>query len=427
LKDTYQQEELNQRGFPLTGLQFICNDLNHTNTNDIYVSGGEIRYMQGTLNSGADNYFTHPYIGYNFYLHAQHTPIIYYYSPGMEPINRTNNVALLPASKNSCSNTLCNDVIIIELKDAGSGAKLLHSSLEEYRELNHKLAEMMRVFYAKGYDKVLNDYFSGHIENEDLLKAAMTYHEEILAVTEYMATISNAALYHLKTDSLIDLTQIRDWYNEIYTLSAKYSLAETYEQLGQFEEGLNTLIRIPEMFNLNEYEMIEHNNYVSLFIFKNKIRESGRTIAQLDEAEIEQMIHFAKVSRGLSSVLAQGILCFFYDICFENKDDETQKTESEKNLSVLRSSGLTVSESDKLLENITIYPNPTTGELIIVSVDVKIDKIEVLDFIGKVVSSHPLINNSTYQKINISHLDSGIYFIKISTDTGEAVRKVVKQ
>jgi len=61
--------------------------------------------------------------------------------------------------------------------------------------------------------------------------------------------------------------------------------------------------------------------------------------------------------------------------------------------------------NDLVLANIKIYPNPTTGELRIENYELRIDGV-VLD---------------------ISHLLAGVYFVKIQTETGEVVRKVVKQ
>ena len=75
--------------------------------------------------------------------------------------------------------------------------------------------------------------------------------------------------------------------------------------------------------------------------------------------------------------------------------------------------------------SVNIYPNPTTGELII-SGELKIEKIDILDITGKVVSSHQITTSLNHQ-INISHLSAGIYFVKINTEAGEIVRKVVKE
>ena len=68
-----------------------------------------------------------------------------------------------------------------------------------------------------------------------------------------------------------------------------------------------------------------------------------------------------------------------------------------------------------------ISPNPTTGELRIRNYELGITGIEVFDVYGRKLTSHssPLIN--------ISHLPAGLYFVKITTELGNVVKKVVKQ
>jgi len=91
---------------------------------------------------------------------------------------------------------------------------------------------------------------------------------------------------------------------------------------------------------------------------------------------------------------------------------------------VIEVKALGVDESEQGLSKINIYPNPTTGKLIIESGDLLISKIEVLDIEGRVVSSHHLTYSPT---IDISHLNSGAYFVRVTTEQGEIVKKVVKQ
>ncbi|MCL1851296.1 MAG: T9SS type A sorting domain-containing protein [Bacteroidetes bacterium] len=201
----------------------------------------------------------------------------------------------------------------------------------------------------EGKDKLLTDYYNGIIENEELLQETINYHNEILAVTNYMEEISRSALFSRKSDSLIDLNQIRDWYDEIYTLNAKYSLAETYYQLGKFEEGFKTLALIPKKYNLNEDEMMR----------------------RLDDEVIND----------------------------------------EENLTVLQSSGLPVSD------NITLIPTPTTGELQILGSNKQLimKNVEVFDGYGKKLLSHTA-DHTPHTVLDISHLASGLYFIKIKTE-----------
>ncbi len=70
---------------------------------------------------------------------------------------------------------------------------------------------------------------------------------------------------------------------------------------------------------------------------------------------------------------------------------------------------------------ISIYPNPTDGKLFIESGDLHMEKVEVLDITGRTV----LTSHET--EINISHLSAGTYFVKLKTDKGGVVKKVIKE
>jgi len=76
---------------------------------------------------------------------------------------------------------------------------------------------------------------------------------------------------------------------------------------------------------------------------------------------------------------------------------------------------------------ITVYPNPTNGELHVQSSKFKVQNVEVYDVMGKKISSHHLITTSSNHLIDISHFTSGIYLLKITTETGTVTKKIVKQ
>ena len=84
-----------------------------------------------------------------------------------------------------------------------------------------------------------------------------------------------------------------------------------------------------------------------------------------------------------------------------------------------------------------IYPNPTTGELRIEVADQArndVINVEIFDIYGRQMSqiSHhcgldPQPKSHISNQIDIAHLPAGIYFVKIITEAGEVVRKVVKE
>ncbi|MCL2042223.1 MAG: T9SS type A sorting domain-containing protein, partial [Bacteroidales bacterium] len=74
---------------------------------------------------------------------------------------------------------------------------------------------------------------------------------------------------------------------------------------------------------------------------------------------------------------------------------------------------------------ITIYPNPTSGELKVESGEWRVESVEVFDVYGRNVSrltshiAHPI-------SIDISFLPSGIYFVRITTENNVVTKKIVK-
>jgi len=90
--------------------------------------------------------------------------------------------------------------------------------------------------------------------------------------------------------------------------------------------------------------------------------------------------------------------------------------------------------------SILVYPNPTTGELKIENGKCKIENVEVFDIMGRTAPLSPpkggkqfLSNNlEGWQPkadgvvLNISHLPTGVYFIRILTNNNVIAKKIIK-
>jgi uncharacterized repeat protein (TIGR01451 family) len=93
----------------------------------------------------------------------------------------------------------------------------------------------------------------------------------------------------------------------------------------------------------------------------------------------------------------------------------------------------TITAINELQNDIKIYPNPTSGELTVETDNYpSLQGIEILDMMGKCVATVETLRATSLQQpttftIDISHLASGIYFIRIQTENGVITRKVVKQ
>ena len=83
-----------------------------------------------------------------------------------------------------------------------------------------------------------------------------------------------------------------------------------------------------------------------------------------------------------------------------------------------------------LVGKLQIYPNPTIGELRIESGELKIGNVEIFDVYGRNVGANTQFrpeNPGNEILLNISHLSVGFYFVKINTEVGQVIKKVLKE
>ena len=80
--------------------------------------------------------------------------------------------------------------------------------------------------------------------------------------------------------------------------------------------------------------------------------------------------------------------------------------------------------------SLRIYPNPTTGQLTISGVETQCiaslpQTVEIYNNAGRLVGANLCVRPDN--SINISHLPNGVYILKIYTDKGVAISKIVKE
>jgi len=87
----------------------------------------------------------------------------------------------------------------------------------------------------------------------------------------------------------------------------------------------------------------------------------------------------------------------------------------------------TVGITELANEQVKVYPNPITKELNVDNGQLMIKNIEIYDVNGKKQKVENIKQKAEGKiEIDISHLPDGIYFVKMDTESGEVVRKIVK-
>ncbi len=80
------------------------------------------------------------------------------------------------------------------------------------------------------------------------------------------------------------------------------------------------------------------------------------------------------------------------------------------------------------LNSIAIYPNPSSGIFTITSNNFPIEKIEVYDVTGKIITTEnnlQITNNSSV--LNLTDVASGLYFVRITANNQKTIKKIIKK
>ena len=121
----------------------------------------------------------------------------------------------------------------------------------------------------------------------------------------------------------------------------------------------------------------------------------------------------------ISQTAARGYIAFVYYI--EGKSWFEMSIDSVATTAPL---GISDRKTDRQ-SSITIFPNPTQGQLTIESGELNISTIEILGVFGENIER--IYPNEKNKIIDISHLPSGIYFARIQTNEGVIMQKIIKQ
>ncbi len=86
------------------------------------------------------------------------------------------------------------------------------------------------------------------------------------------------------------------------------------------------------------------------------------------------------------------------------------------------SSVLSVEDNQFTNGDITIYPNPTSDQLIINAQNSALQRVKIYDITGRLVQEHEL-NQITEQILNVQELKTGTYFMSFETTGGNTITK----
>ena len=392
-------------GLSRTGLCFTCDTFENC-AYGIYVnSNGFIAGNQGSLAKGADNKFTGTQTSslYNSgslqvnYYHSGNSSFILYNPTGVYVESNLSNA-------NPCNSTLCDPVGPVNPVTNFAGLDVAVGTSDP----------------------------SGATDGQGGGSGTSASQED----AALQAALGNyyAAVRRIMADSVENLQELAAWHAAAGIYADPYSLTETASALGSSATAVSSMAATltagstGASLPASEISQPEMDNYAAFRALAASLRPSSNNPAvnwpAATPAQIDELQRIAEANTGRSSAMARGVLCFFFDICYE----EAVEGETRGHL-VETFHGTSL--QDGAPGGLLVYPNPTDGTVTVEATgDSPIRNVTVLDMSGRVldgVTHTPVSENSFICTLDLRHLDSGLYLIWALTTDGKTVSgKVVK-
>lgn len=395
-----------------TGLELSCNTFQNDMC-DIYVAvNSNMAWQQGSASVGADNSFAGT-TGSSLY-NAGNQTIDYYFIPGNNhlPYTPTNVNTRKSLAANACMSTLCN---------GGSNSPLPPGPIKSpdagYLALKDQYDTLLAAYESRGYADIMADPSEDLHSQADIQSARLCF-AQLAEVGRELYAQSYAAVRRIQGDTVLDLPALKSWFAATPSLSSMYSLAETEFLSG--EDNTMPLQGISALLTTQE-ERDEYDNYMAFNALKESL--SGSIPGHVNwpaatETQITELQRIAAAGTGRSSVMARGVLCFFFGICY---DDEEVTAETRR---ATAKDGERCPEYPNVL--MKLYPNPVRNTLHVEfeGADDPQGTLTVTNITGVVMLTRECHDPVT--KLDVSHLAPGLYVVSFRNEKGVVVRKFVK-
>ncbi|MBP5495577.1 MAG: T9SS type A sorting domain-containing protein, partial [Bacteroidales bacterium] len=150
----------------------------------------------------------------------------------------------------------------------------------------------------------------------------------------------------------------------------------------------------------------------------------------LTPAQIAQLQTIAERNTGRASVMAKGVLCFFFGICYDDPVEtqdfaSLQQGDDGNDTATTHAKRATTDIAGDAA--LTVYPNPTDDLLYIELSGAGIANIALYDLQGRAVYSQNSSNSPT-ATLNMHNIPAGVYVLHVTDKDGrEYQQKVVRR
>lgn len=264
---------------------------------------------------------------------------------------------------------------------------------------------------------ILHEVASGTSARTVLLSNMARYsHEARKAAGDIIRSIMN--------DSIIDRNDLVTWLGNLQDIGADRDIISIYMAEGNFNDAFSFANMLPNLYNLEGDELVDHNDYMQLITLYRTLAQDGRTTMQLNAREKSLVEDIAYNGNGTSQAMAKSLLTIYGEF-----GEECPQTSISSNG---RGVGKTTYTEDDISRamglSLKVNPNPANTW---VAVDYTLPEgfnnavITLTNSMGIEVYTQNVHGERGQNVINLQKLPVGVYILTIKCEEHRLTEKVV--
>ncbi len=212
------------------------------------------------------------------------------------------------------------------------------------------------ISYLENKEEPLPDYMIDLLEQ---LAEGTTYKTALQEqMSEYKHNYTRAALDIVRSilnDTIMNDTLLRNWLDNLGGIEYDRQIIASFISDGNFSDAFSLANMLPQLYDLDSEELVEHNYYIDLLTLHQTLYNQGRNTYQLNSTEKAMIDNIAANSKAVAGSYAKSILEAVYNEYYPDCPNVTG-TDSYKQGSIINSETLGMIYG----LDIKVKPNPAS-------------------------------------------------------------------
>lgn len=211
---------------------------------------------------------------------------------------------------------------------------------------------------------------------------------------------------HIAHDSIVDNNLLRQWLNNLGGIQSDKQIIGTFVHEGNYANALTLANMLPQLYNLQNDELIAHNDYLEMLNLQHTLHQQNRNLFQLSGAEKQQLDALA-TGVGTAALQARAILEMVYH-------EYTEPCPCMDETGSLKNADINLSNPAKeSLLSVTAKPNPARDWVVFeysLPGETREATIRISDAGGRIVETMSVSGKQGQKMWDTRGLVSGTYY-----------------